>query len=76
MQVIAFWFEYLTRQRLADREDVLLVPGSISYLLANSGEHGTPVARFTPLMDCLVKALITSAHMGRDLHLQTGGRML
>jgi len=39
VQVIAFWFEYLTRQRLAHSEDVLLVPGSISYLLANSGEH-------------------------------------
>ena len=37
VQIIAFWFEYLTRQRLADNEDVLLVPGSISYLLANCG---------------------------------------
>ena len=41
-QIIAFWFEYLTRQRLHDGEDVLLVPGSISYLLANSGALGNP----------------------------------
>ena len=34
---MAFWFEYLTRERLGGKEDVLLVPGSISYLLANSG---------------------------------------
>ena len=37
VQIIAFWFEYLTRERLTDSDDVLLVPGSISYLLANSG---------------------------------------
>ena len=65
MQVIAFWFEYLTRQRLADSEDVLLVPGSISYLLANSGEHGTPAARFTPLKDCHVQALHNISTHGR-----------
>jgi hypothetical protein len=34
---VAFWFEFLTRERLAGEDDVLLVPGSISYLLANSG---------------------------------------
>ena len=37
VQIVAFCFEFLTRERLAGKDDVLLVPGSISYLLANSG---------------------------------------
>lgn len=37
LQVVAFWFEYLAREQLAGRDDVALLPGSITYLLANSG---------------------------------------
>ena len=38
-QIIAFWFEYLSREVLVGHDDVLLLPGSITYLLANSGAH-------------------------------------
>ena len=44
-QIVAFWFEYLTRETLAGHDDATLVPGSITFLLANSGAHSPKPAR-------------------------------
>ena len=38
IQIVAFWFEYLAKEFFAGTDSVTLVPGSITFLLANSGE--------------------------------------
>lgn len=36
-QIIAFYFEYLSRERLQGNSDVLLVAGATTYLLLSAG---------------------------------------
>jgi len=41
-QVISFYFEYITQERLqGGHQSVVFVPPSISFLLANCGEDGS-----------------------------------
>jgi len=49
-QVISFYFEYITQERLqGGHQSVVFVPPSISFLLANCGEDGEDEPRLCHL---------------------------
>lgn len=55
-QVIAFYFEYLSREVFADRSDLLLIPGATTYLLLSAGaSHSLCRCFFVPInsFNCL-----------------------
>jgi sentrin-specific protease 8 len=36
-QLLAFYFEFLAREKFKDASEILLIPGAVTYLLTSSG---------------------------------------